>query len=99
VKAVAKVHVWCEKLLQSVLGSLDQYGDAGDLSAALDNIVYERRSAVSRLEWAYQADKERYGSTIAEQGSRPPPTYGEIRDGYRYVGGPPGAESSWEPVQ
>lgn len=62
--ALGQVSEMENKLLQSVLGSLDQAGDMNDLAAVLDQISMQREAAIKRLEFAYDADKARYGTDL-----------------------------------
>jgi len=62
--ALGQVSEMENRLLQSVLGSLDQVGDMGDLAATLDTVSTQRLSAIQRMEEAYNMDKGTYGTRI-----------------------------------
>jgi hypothetical protein len=62
--ALGQVSEMENRLLQSVLGSLDQTGDMGDLAETLDTVSGQRHAAIQRMEEAYNMDKDTYGSRI-----------------------------------
>lgn len=75
--ALGQVSEMENRLLQSVLGSLDQAGDSEDLRSVLDTILVQRQGTIDRLEAAYEMDKASYGSRAEEQKEVVKPEDGE----------------------
>lgn len=69
--ALGQVSEMENRLLQAVWGSLDQAGDIGDMIKVLDRIKMQRQATLERLQWAYDQDRNRYGSSLQEGAQAP----------------------------
>jgi cell division septation protein DedD len=71
--ALGQVSEFENRLLQSVLGPLDQYDQADNLLLTLDSVLAERQASVKRLKAAFTADQARYSQPYQPPVQQPAP--------------------------
>lgn len=96
--ALGQVAVQELDYLQKTLSSIKQAQDAPQLRKNLERVRREFKKARDRLERTYQ---QTYDEALPRNVQEPPttvPKVGDVMDGYRFKGGDPSVEASWEKV-
>ncbi|MDX5517963.1 hypothetical protein [Stenotrophomonas sp. RG-453] len=85
------------QLLQSNLAALMNSQSVESFKANLKKIEDYAGAAKGRMRQAFNSQYQERQTPQVREGRRPqPPSVGEVRNGYRYLGGEPGDRNSWE---
>lgn len=85
------------QLLQSNLAALMNSQSVDSFKANLKKIEDYAGAAKGRMRQAFNSQyQDRQGQQVRESRQPQPPSVGEVRNGYRYLGGEPADRSNWE---